>query len=179
MPQTVLLDTCVLINLLASGECEDILRSSHRLWLICSVVERESIYLRTDDPHIPLEPVNLTPLISSGVLNVCDVETEDEARLYVNYSRLLDDGEAMSLALAFARGHHLATDERKARKFFLEAIDAPDRLIGTSQILREWVEGNSIDKIKAKDVLMRIGSRARFFPSSADVYHQWWSDLCN
>jgi predicted nucleic acid-binding protein len=176
--QTALLDTCVLINLLASGECEAILRSSNRRWLICSVVERESIYLRTDDPNVPLELINLEPLISSGVISVCDVETEEESRLYVNYSSMLDDGEAMSLALALARGHQLATDERKAKRLFLEAVSSTDELIGTSQILREWVEGHSIEKIRAKEVLVQIANRARFFPPSSDVYYQWWSDIC-
>jgi len=175
----VLLDTCVLINLLASGECEEILRAAKRPWLICSAVEKESLYLRTDDPLKPLVSVDLKPLLSEGIVGVCDIEGDEESALFVNYAGSLDDGEAMSVALAVARGHTLATDERKARRLFLEAAGEPDRLIGTPEIIRGWVEGNSITADKAKIVLLEITRRARFFPPVNDPNYKWWSDLCS
>lgn len=177
--RTVLLDTCVLINLLASGECEDILRALNHHWMVCSAVEKESIYLRTDNPPNSLELIDFAPLISASLISVCSVESEVEANLYVNYASLLDDGEAMSLVLALARGHGLATDERKARRLFLEATNEPGRLVGTSEIIRGWVESNSITDDKAKGVLLEITRRARFFPSLNDPYYKWWSDICS
>ena len=110
---------------------------------------------------------------------MCSVESEVEANLYVNYASLLDDGEAMSLALVLARGHALATDERKARRLFLEATNEPGRLIGTSEIIRGWVESNSITDAKAKDVLLEITRRARYSPPLNDPNHRWWSDICS
>ncbi len=48
---TIILDACVLINLLASEEAEDILRATGKECRICVVVEKESFYLRPDDPQ--------------------------------------------------------------------------------------------------------------------------------
>lgn len=111
-----ILDACVLINLLAGGEIEGVLGAAARESLICSAMEKESIYLRTDDPHAPLELIRLDPLIDSELLTVCHVEGDEEAQLYIDYASKLDDGEAMSLAIALSRGYDLATDERKARR---------------------------------------------------------------
>lgn len=174
----VLLDTCVLLNLLASGECESILRAINNQWLICTAVEQESLYLRNEDPNNPLQAVSLAPLFSMELVQICNVETADEAQLFVNYSSRLDDGEAMSVALAVARGYFLATDERKARRIFLEA-SAADRLICTSQIVRTWTETAAISRARAKASLLGIVSKARFFPSASDLNLQWWNDLCS
>lgn len=177
--RTVLLDTCVLINLLASGECEDILRALNHRWMVCTAVEKESIYLRTDNPPNSLELIDFAALISPGLISVCDIETSEEANLFVNYSALLDDGEAMSLALALSRGHTLATDERKARRLFLEVAGDPQMLTGTSEILRGWIEDNSITADRAKIVLLGITRRARYFPSVSDPNYKWWNGLCS
>lgn len=172
----MLLDTCVLLNLLATGEIESILSSLNKKWLVCAAVEKESLYLRTEDPNNPLQPVSLAPLLSAKLLEICDIENADEAQLYVNYSARLDDGEAMSVALAIARGYHLATDERKARRIFSESGTAL-HLTGTSQIIREWTEIEKISRKRAKSVLLAIVQKARFMPSASDENLQWWNDL--
>ncbi len=174
----VLLDTCVLLNLLATGEIESILRALNRRWLVCAAVEKESLYLRTEDPNNPLQSVSLAPLISAKLLESCDIERADEAQLYVNYSARLDDGEAMSVALAIARGYHLATDERKARRIFLEAGPS-EHLSCTSDIVREWTETEKLSRARAKSALLEIVHKARFFPGANDENLQWWNDLCS
>ena len=126
-PRAQILDAYVLINLLASGEIEGVLRAAAEESLICSAVEGESIYLRTEDPKAPLEPIDLRPLIGAGLLTVCHIEGDEEAELHVDYASALDDGEAMSLAIALSRRFVLATDERKARRLFLEATGEPQR----------------------------------------------------
>jgi predicted nucleic acid-binding protein len=177
-PRILLIDTCVLINLLASGEIKPILKAAAQRSLICSVVEKESIYLRADDPQDGLEMVNLQPLIEDGGLTVCDIETLEEEQLYVNYASVLDDGEAMSLAIALARGWNLATDERKARRLFLEAANKADLLTTTSTLIRDWSEAKKIASNRLKSVLLQIENRARYRPSSWDVNHRWWTDTC-
>jgi len=177
-PRILLIDTCVLINLLASGEIKLILKIAAQQSLVCSVVEKESIYLRSDDPQEGLENVNLQPLIEDGVLTVCDIETPEEEQLYVNYASVLDDGEAMSLAIALARGWHLATDERKARRLFLEAANNADLLTTTSTLIKDWSEAKRIAANRLKSILLQIENRARYRPSTWDVNHQWWIDAC-
>jgi predicted nucleic acid-binding protein len=174
----VLLDTCVLLNLLATGKIESILGALSKRWLVCAAVEKESLYLRTEDPNNPLQPVSLAPLLSAKLLEICDIENADEAQLYVNYSARLDDGEAMSVALAVARGYHLATDERKARRIFLETGAAP-QLSGTSNIIKEWTEIEKISRERAKSVLLAGVHKARFLPSASNENLQWWNELCS
>ncbi len=177
-PRILLIDTCVLINLLASGEIKPILKAAAQQSLLCSVVEKESIYLRADDPQDGLENVNLQPLIKDGVLSVCNIETPEEEQLYVNYASVLDDGEAMSLAVALVRGWYLATDERKARRLFLEAANNAGLLITTSMLIRDWSEAKRIASNRLKSILLQIENRARYRPSTWDVNHQWWTDAC-
>ena len=169
-----ILDACVLINLLASGEIEDILRVAGRDSLVCSAVEKESIYLRTGDPHTPLELIELKPLIDSGLLTVCQIEGDQEAQLYVDYASALDDGEAMSLAIALSRDFVLATDERKARRLFLEAAGDQKRLTSTTALVRHWAEAERIPADRVKTALTRIEERARYQPPTTDANYKWW-----
>jgi predicted nucleic acid-binding protein len=173
-PRVQILDACVLINLLASGEIEGVLGAAARQSLICSAVERESIYLRTDDPHAPLELIRLDPLVDSGLLKVCRVEGDEEAQLYVDYASKLDDGEAMSVAIALSRGFVLATDERKARRLFLEAAGDQRRLTSTPELVRLWAEAEHIPAPRLKESLLRIEARARYQPPASDANYQWW-----
>jgi predicted nucleic acid-binding protein len=175
---TVLLDTCVLINILASGEAEPILTTLKNRWLICTAVKKETIYLRTEEGDNPLRAVSLDPLINSRLLEVCDIESEDEARLYVNYATNLDDGEAMSVALAVARGYTLATDERKARRIFLEN-GLREHLTCSSQIIREWSEAAAISPGRVKEALLEIMNGARFRPANNDDNRKWWDHICS
>lgn len=178
-PQSAqILDACVLINLLASGEADGVLRAAARDSFICSAVEGESIYLRTEDPKSPLEPIDLRPLIESGLLTVCHVEGSQEAELYVDYASTLDDGEAMSLAIALSRGFTLATDERKARRLFLEAAPDASRLTSTSALLRRWAETEAVAPDRLKSALLNVVRRARYQPPADDPNYHWWLDSC-
>lgn len=174
-----IIDTCVLLNLLASGEIEGVLRAAARVSLVCSAVEAESLYLRSENPKSPLEPVQLAPLIEAGLLSTCQIEGPEEELLYVDYSGLLDDGEAMSLAIAIARGFDLATDERKARRLFLEAVGQSARLISTAEMVRGWAESENIPAARMRAGLLQIQGRARYQPGTTDGNYRWWVDLCS
>jgi len=179
IPPTIMLDACVLINLLASGEADDILRSSGKLCRICVAVKNETLYLRSDDPQEEtFEPAQFNSLIQSDVLSVCDIEGDSEALLYVDRASKLDDGEAMSLAIAEARGYILATDDRKARRIFLEPAGDSSRLTSSSELIRNWSESQSISSSKLKTVLMSIRYKANFFPPRRDANFKWWNDSC-
>jgi predicted nucleic acid-binding protein len=175
-PRAQILDACVLINLLASGEAEEVLRSAEHDSFICVAVEKEAVYLRTEDPNSPLELVSLVPYVETGLLTVCNVTGNQEMELYVDYAAELDDGEAMSLAIALSRDFVLATDERKARRLFLEAVRDHKRLVSTSDLIRAWAEGASVPAERLKSTLLRVESRARYQPPSADANYRWWSD---
>ena len=87
----------------------------------------------------------------------------------------LDDGEAKSLALAFSRGFSMATDDRKARRIFLDEIGDTTRLLSTAQILRMWSKKAGLTSGGLKKLLLDVSRRGRFSPHSGDPDFSWWS----
>jgi hypothetical protein len=60
-------------------------------------------------------PADLSGLIGSGVLTVCDPENQQELDRFKHYATLFrSDAESMCLALAEQRGWVIATDDRRA-----------------------------------------------------------------
>ena len=170
-----ILDACVLINLLASGRAQDIMSVSEYQFGICSVVKNESIYLRSTESSAAPEEVKLDPYVECGSLTVYELSGDAEKELYVDYAAELDDGEAMSLALVYSRGFSIASDDRKARRLFMEEIADSKRLLSTSQIVKGWSEKAGLDPGDLKQVLTEVSRRGRFFPNSGDAYFAWWS----
>jgi hypothetical protein len=170
-----ILDACVLINILASGRAQEILTGSEYRFAVCTVVGSESIYLRAADANAPPEEVNLDPFVKSKCLTVCALSGDAERSLFIDYATDLDDGEAMTLALAFSRGFSMATDDRKARRIFLEEIGDATRLLSTAQILRMWSQRAALTARELKKLLLEVSRRGRFSPPSGDPDFVWWS----
>lgn len=172
-----MLDACVLINILASRRADEILTRSGYRFAICTVVSNESIYLRSSDPKALPEPVDLNALVHAKCLSVHGLEGSEEQALYVDYAAELDDGEAMTLALAFSRGLLVATDDRKARRIFLENTGDSTRLLSTTQVLKRWCESAALPPETIKELLREISVRGRFSPHSSDPEFLWWSKM--
>lgn len=175
--RVVLLDTCVLINVLASGEAEGILAAAGGEFLICTAVRDETIYLRSEEPEPSLDRVDISSHIECGLFGLTDLRGEDEQSLYVDYASQLDDGEAMSLAIAYVRDYHIATDDRKARRLFLEGGGADERLISTAELVRRWSERHEIQAAQLSRAVEHIALRARFYPGASDPHYPWWSKI--
>jgi len=173
LDRPVILDTCVLINLLASGEAEAILRSLGVDCHVCAAVSRETMYLRSEGLQGQREPIDLSPLFASEILHLCDPQGQAEEDLYVGYAADLDDGEAMSLAISQSRGYCLATDDRKTRKLARET-GLNIVFLTTTEILRVWAELNGPAPAKLATTIQRISNRARFVPSPEDPNYSWW-----
>jgi len=161
--------------MLASGEFDGITDSKSWDFAVCSKVREESIFLRPDDPGIlALEIISLDEYFDSGRLRILAIEGEEEETLYVNYAAELDDGEATSLALAESRELVLATDDRKARRLFVENVDAKHRLLSTSELLRDWAHSHAVSRERLRLALHRIMNRARYTPNRSDSNFMWW-----
>ena len=168
-----ILDACVLINLLATGRLEDVAKALGTPFLICDVVRAETLFLRNpNDPETPKDPIDLSPFLRDGILEETTTRSEDEEAAFVAFATQLDDGEAMTLAIALSRDLTLATDERKARKVFLDAGGHADRLISTPQILQQWSQAASIE---ITPFLTLIETRARYRPRHTDPLYKWWT----
>lgn len=165
----VLVDTCTLINLEATGEPELLLAALSDSCMLCDVVSRESIFLRAEQQDLPAQRIDLDPLFQAGILHPCQAETPEEEALYVALAAELDDGEALSLAISSVRGYGLATDDRKARRLAGELGSVP--LFSTAEILRSM---NSWSDEKMRETIRRIEFRARFMPHPTMPLSDWW-----
>jgi predicted nucleic acid-binding protein len=168
------LDTCILINLLATDRIAEIVRVIAPSCFVCSAVSQESLYLRPLEADGRLEAVDLVPLFEAAVLTSCQIEGAAEEELYVSYALELDDGEAMSLAIAQARNLALATDERKAQRMIRENVPQLS-IISTAEIIHAWAERK--DRAEVIAVVRSILARARFAPRDLDPLAAWWNEL--
>jgi predicted nucleic acid-binding protein len=169
----VVLDACVLLNLLATERTDEIIEALSVRCIVSSAVCSEALYLRSDDPPSGKRPVSLEPLVSRGSLQVRHLQNEAEEAWYVRYSGDLDDGEAMSLAIAHACQYRLATDDRKARRV---AAAAGVQLMSTAQILKSWAECRDVSPAVLQTALRLIEAAARFRPGDRDPLANWWSE---
>jgi hypothetical protein len=169
----LLQDACVLLNLLGSGRFSDIACGIEREFAISKAAAKECLFLhdlQTGDK----EAVDLEPLVKNGELQILDVESTTERSLYVAYAVELDDGEAMSLALAQVRGIALATDDRKARALIAKQAASID-LWSTPRILQEWQAKQGISPGEMRVVLTQITNCSRFFLKPTHRDWPWWN----
>ncbi len=173
-----IIDTCCLIDLLASGHAEGVLRACGHAWHLSVAVQSEVQFIRHLDPanstKFILVPVDLTALISAGVLTVCQPDVQAELDLFVQYAtQFRSDGEAMCLALAESRGWIVATDDKKAIR-----IGQQVRLtvLSSPQLLKMWAEITQPDQPTLVKALKDIELFAQFRPNSAMPDCQWWLD---
>lgn len=170
LDRPVLVDTCTLINLEASGESELLLAALSRSCLLCDSVSRESLFLRADQRDQPPQRIDLTSLFQRGLLNPCQAQSQEEEALYVALAAELDDGEALSLAISSVRGFGLATDDRKARRIAAEIGSVP--LFSTAEILHAVA---SLGDAKISEMIRLIEFRGRFAPHPSMPLSDWWN----
>lgn len=173
----LIIDACILLNLIATGMIREILSVIAQNSMVCVLVKNESLYLRKEDDINENESVDIDELINQGVIQICDCETIDEQELFVNLAASLDDGEAMSLAIALSRNWQLATDNKKARRIFRENNSNNDFLISTTDLIKSWAESEPISDEIIKSILIKIERKASFRPPKSDPNLQWWNDI--
>lgn len=198
MPDVVV-DACCLINLRAARDIlclppsatsartrQDETASTsepseqvHRLNLtlhVPEIVVRESLYLMqpddNDEDRLVKKPIDLTPCFNSGLLDKCDVQSPDEADLFVRLATRLDDGEAVCLALAITRRWILATDDRRARRL---AGQLGVEVISTPELVKRWAEDSLATDEAIVSVLQNIQIYARFVPRAGSPGYEWWT----
>ena len=170
----ILIDTSVVLNLLATGVGIAVIESLEVDCLVCSAVQSETLYVRSDDPAQPREAVSIDPWLQSGSVRIANPESPLEEELYVQFAMDLDDGEAMSLAICHARGYAFATDDRKARRIASELSSPPVPLVSTAEIVHHWAGRTSAGPDELRRLLAAIELRARFIPRHDDPLREWW-----
>ena len=172
----VLLNDCsVLLNLLAADCLAETAHVTGWQFAICPAVRDEVKKLR--DAHTgEMMDVDMTPLIASGLLQVLELSGDEEQTLYVEQSIVVDDGEAMSIAIAASRHLELAIDDKQAanhaRRTFPEI-----QLWSTPEILKHWGELGSVDIGILRESIRLIETRARYFPPKSHALALWWRTM--
>lgn len=174
--QIALLDSCSLLNLYATRRLAEILRALGVRFAVAAAVASEAVYVLgggEGEAATEREPVDLRPLIASGLLDVWSPESEAEYVSFVNFAAELDDGEAMTCALALHRGGAVVTDDRKTLRI-LPRLAPGARALTTSQVLRLWSDVSGVDSSVLRAALLDVQARGRFTPGKHDPLADWW-----
>ena len=172
------MDASCLLNLYATGRVADIAAAlPWQLAAVDYVLERETLYIRAtggyEEPGATVS-VDLSPLTEAGLLLVLTLEGPGEQTHFVELAADMDDGEAMTGAMAINRGFAVAIDDRKARRVLGEK--APElRLLSTLDILHWWSGAVSLQEVNRALQAMRYG--ARYVPGNRDPLYGWWRNI--
>lgn len=176
----LILDASCLLNLYATGRLGEILMvSQYRFALADYVLEEEALFtLVREFADGPLEqvPVDLQPSIEDGLIEVMSLESAEEVATFVDFAIQIDDGEAITAALATHRACSLATDDRKARRVI--AAQAPTvPLVSTLDLLSEWAEASQKSTSELRAVMEAMRSGANYVPGRRDPRFEWWLEI--
>lgn len=174
----LLLDACCLINLLAAGKIEEILRIlPFRFATSRLVAEKEVLAIARDsEDGRPIEREIIYPSMVKELegLDLLELSTEEEMGDFVRFAMEMDDGEASVCALAIAHRGRLATDDRKALRVFHREV--PQALsLQTPELLYEWARLSKATDAEVKRILIAVRRRARFYPRRDAPKSDWWS----
>lgn len=143
-------------------------------------VIQEMLYIRKpdeEDPNRLVEAsIDLTPILNKGLLHPCGLQDQAEIELFVQLATTLDDGEAVSMAIAKIRGWRLASDDRKARRL---AGQLGIQVLTTAELVKGWAETTSAAETEVAKVLRNIQTFARFIPHKTMPLHKWWVNAVN
>ena len=174
----LLMDASCLLNLYATGRIAEIAAVlPWQLAVVDYVLEHETLYIRAtggyEEPGTTIS-VDLSSLIEAGLLLVVRLEGPGEQARFVELAADLDDGEAMTGAMAINRGFAIAIDDRKARRVLGEK-DSELRLLSTLGLLHLWSAAAPDQEVGRALEAMRYG--ARYVPGNRDPLYGWWRDL--
>jgi predicted nucleic acid-binding protein len=161
----LLIDTCCMLNLCASGQLLNILQVIPAQAAIAQEVKQELLKIEN--------VIHFESVIAQGLLVAVDFESESEEEAFVNYAANLDDGEAATGAIAINRGWAIATDEKKATNFFSQESRSL-KIISTPEIIKYWSEAAKIEQLTLNYVLREIQIKGRYMPSKNHSLKNWW-----
>ena len=174
------MDASCLLNLYATGYLREIAAVvDMRLQVAQYVLEHEAIYTwvrSAESGHDEPVPVDVSPLIAESLIHVIDLEHTAEQAAFVELAALVDDGEAVTGALAFHRGCAVATDDRKARRIFGEHIPSV-QLVSTLELLKLWADVGHVADTDLRTAMIAMRSGASYIPRSRDPLFEWWSAI--
>lgn len=173
----LILDACCVINLAATAYTAEIMAAlGIHVAIATYVQEQELLSVGGSIRSLETQSViaDLQILERSGLLTYESPLGEAETVAYINFAADLgDDGEAVTCAIAAARGWAVATDDRKAINFLRRT--APDiPVVTTLEIIKYWSEQASSSAAKLPMVLHNIRAYGRYTPPQSHRLYAWW-----
>lgn len=173
----VILDACCVINLYASGRMAAILAAHPSAFAVTDYVMEQEVLRMYTGPRERVtdaaERIQLQPFLERGQIQLVALDSEEERRAYVDFAAHIDDGEAMTGAIAVGRGWAIGTDDRKARAFFGRVAPHVE-LISTPELIKNWVDRTDPEASEVSRALQRVRLRARYVPGSKHPLYDWW-----
>ena len=130
----------------------------------------ETLYLAGDGPKGERELIDTAALVGSSALGVIELDSTELSE-FVNLARIVDDGEASTLAVAKRRGLSIATDDRRAIRL---AIELGVTVHTTATVLRRWASESSTSEDALSNALRSVEVRGNFIPRRDDPDRPWW-----
>lgn len=171
----ILLDACSVINLYATRHMGEILASLAVPVAVVEVVRAEAHYVLKGgegDDAGEREEIDLAPFVVAAVLRVVPA-TDDELEAFVDLSTRLDDGEALTAAVAISRGWTVVTDDRKARRM----LDGRVPLRYSLDVIKTWAERDGVEAAVLREVLRDLRVRGTYVPGRVHPLKVWWDGL--
>jgi predicted nucleic acid-binding protein len=177
-PPLILLDTCCLLNLYASGIFKDILELYPKQFAVVDyILEKEALFIRKNKDDIEeFEKIDLEPYIASQQIKVLSINNM-ELETYIDYASELDDGEAITIALAIHRYGIVATDDHKALKIISQILSL--RAMSTLEFIKHWSNANKKPINEIRDTLINMLEGANYYPGDRDSLFEWWKSIIN
>lgn len=174
---SLLIDANCLLNLYATGRLREItIAVPYQFWVADFVVQQEALFVWRPDPtegRDVREPVDLDSLLEEGLIQLMSLEHPAEEETFVDLAANLDDGEAITGALAVHRGCSVATDDRKARRE-LGQLSPPVKLVSTLELPKRWEEEAQVPKDELGAAMAEMKLRASYRPGRRDPLYEWW-----
>jgi hypothetical protein len=172
----LLLDACSLINLYATRRIAAILGSHPGRFGVVDTVRREAGYVFRggDGPDATeREPIDLGPLEKMGLITTLAADSEDETLTYIDLTLEMDDGEAMTGAIAVHGGFTVVTDDRKALRVLSERGVTCET---TLDLIKGWAERTNVPRNELRMALLNVRQRARYVPHRTHHLRAWWDE---
>lgn len=178
----IILDASCIISLYASGQMEGILQSIQKSVAVAAFVfNREALWIYggpDEDVKQTREKIELQPFVDAGLLKVVTIASETEAQVYVNLSIEIDDGEAVTGAIAIHRNWAIGVDDKKARSLFQREA-AYLQLAYTLELVKHWADITEPSLETISRALIRIQDRAAYEPGQNHPLYSWWMKYRN
>ena len=175
-PHFWIMDACSALNLASSGQFEAILRTPFNgellAYTMTNLVIEEAVRLRRggkEDDADERDTINWESYFAGGWIYRESEPTTPELASFVQLATLIDDGEAMTLALALSRGYGVVTDDRKAQRML-----APQTFLDTPMLLENWSKTTRCSPVVLGSVLRQITDRSNFLPPRNHALKIWW-----